>query len=208
MTKPTAILLLLIALVYAQQGSLQVTPLNPVLFSLSNYRINYYTVRQLPSTATFLLDFTNTYIVVPNAVLNITGSVGNTPVSNASGTCSSNRCTLRLNNAVLANGNLTFIIDSLQNPYFTMNQTLTTLITFNSTYSENLAWTILASSYTPMAITLNSMSQSNYGVGNRDVTYTFNLSLPMTPANPQLTITFPTQVGIGNLQSTLTFYNK
>ncbi len=59
-----------------------------------------------------------------------------------------------------------------------------------------------------MAITLNSMSQSNYGVGNRDVTYTFNLSLPMTPANPQLTITFPSQVGVGNLQSSLTFYSK
>ena len=135
MINQTAILLLLVTLAHTQQGSLQVTPLNPVLSSFTNYQINYYTVRQLPATATFLLDFTNTYIVVPNAALNVTGSVGNTPVSNASGTCSSNRCTLRLNNVVLTNGNLTFRIGNLQNPFFTMNQTLTTLITFNSTYS-------------------------------------------------------------------------
>jgi len=135
MIKQTALLLLLLALACAQQGSLQVTPLNSVLYANSNYQINYYTVRLLPATATFLRDFTNTYVVVPNAVLNITASVGNNPVSNANGTCSSNKCTLKLNNQVAANGNLTFIIGSLQNPYFSMNQTLTTNITFNTSYS-------------------------------------------------------------------------
>lgn len=135
MIKQTALILLLLALAFSQQGSLQVTPLDSVLFAHCNYRINYYTVRTLPSTATFLVDFTNTYIVVPNATLNISASVGSIPVSGANGTCSSNRCTLRLNNLVVANGHLTFIIGSLQNPFFTMNQTLTTNITFNSTYS-------------------------------------------------------------------------
>lgn len=72
-----------------------------------------------------------------------------------------------------------------------MNQPTSTKVTFNSSYQENLNWTIPASYYTPLSITLNSMNQSNYGVGNTGVTYTFNLSLPMTPNNPQLAVTFP-----------------
>ena len=208
MLRQLFLLFLFCSLAVAQQGSLQVTPLNPSLFANSSYQVSYYTFKMLPSTATFLLDFTPTYIVVPNSALNVTASVGNSAVSGATGTCSASRCTLKLNNQVAANSNLSFVIGSLQNPYFLMNQTINTVITFNSSYSENLIWSISASYYTPMSITLNSMSQSNYGVGNQDVTYTFNLSLPMTPVNPQLTITFPTQVGIGNLQSSLTFYNR
>lgn len=52
------------------------------------------------------------------------------------------------------------------------------------------------------------MSQSNYGVGNTDVTYTFNLTVPMTPSNPQLSVTIPSQVDTGNLQTSLSFYNS
>lgn len=208
MIKQAVIFLLLCSLACTQTGSLQVTPLNPVLFASSSYQVTYYTIKTMPSAATFLLDFTNTYIIVPNATLNVTANIGSSPVNGASGSCAGSKCTLRLNNQVSANSNLSFIIGNLQNPYFLSNQTITTTITFNSSYNENIIWTISNSYYTPMAITLNSMSQSNYGVGNQDVTYTFNLSLPMTPANPQLTITFPTQVGIGNLQSTLTFYSK
>ena len=52
------------------------------------------------------------------------------------------------------------------------------------------------------------MTQSNYGVGNTDVTYTFNLTVPMTPANPQLSVTIPNQVETGNLQTSLSFYSS
>lgn len=89
-----------------------------------------------------------------------------------------------------------------------MNQPMTTRVTFNASYQENLSWTIPGSYYTPLPIVLNSMSQSNYGVGNTGVTYTFNLSLPMTPSNPQLAVNFPSQVGIGNLVTTISFYGR
>jgi hypothetical protein len=55
---------------------------------------------------------------------------------------------------------------------------------------------------------INSMKQSDYGVGNTDVTYSFNFTVPMTPNNPQLSITIPSQVGIGNLQTALSFYGS
>jgi len=135
MSKQAAILLLLLTLAAAQQGSLQVTPLNSVLFANSNYQVSYYTFKTLPSSATFLLDFTSTYIVVPNTTLNVTASVGSSSVNGATGTCSSSKCTLKLNNQVAANSNLSFVVGNLQNPYFLMNQTIVTIITFNSSYS-------------------------------------------------------------------------
>lgn len=188
-------------------GSLQVTPNAPVLFASSNYTVNYYTIYALPASASFQLNFSQTYITIPNATLNISAIVQTVPVSGATGSCASNVCTLKLNNPVPASSTMSFTMGMFQNPYFLMNQTISAKVTFNASYSENLTWTIAQSYYTPMAITLNSISQSNYGVGNPNVIYTFNLSLPMTPPNPQLTLTFPSQVGVSNLQTALTFYN-
>lgn len=196
------------ALAVAQTGSLQVLPSNGTLFAQSNYQVTYYTVRNLPATGTFLVDFTNTYITVPNATLNVSATVGSIAVNGATGNCSNQYCTLRLNSAVAAFNNIYFSIGLLTNPYFSMNQTITTQVTFNSSYQESLSWTISASYYTPQPIVLNSMSQSNYGVGNTGVTYTFNLTLPMTSSNPQLAVGFPPEVGIGNLVTTLSFYGR
>lgn len=81
------------------------------------------------------------------------------------------------------------------------------LVYFNASYSESLSWVIDSSYYTPLSIVVNSMTQSNYGVGNTNVIYVFNLTLPMTPENPQLAVTFPSQVGIASLQTTLSYYN-
>ena len=207
MQRVLVILAVLVLALGQATGSLQVTPSAPVLFAFSNYTVSYYTIYAMPSSASFKLDFSQTYILVPNATLNLTASVSSSVVSGATGSCLSNVCTLKLNNAVPIYSNMSFTIGLLQNPYFLMNQTISTKVTFNSSYSENLTWTIAQSYYTPMAITLNSISQSNYGVGNPNVNYTFNLSLPMTPANPQLTLTIPAQVGASNLQTALTFYN-
>lgn len=59
-----------------------------------------------------------------------------------------------------------------------------------------------------MPITLNSMKQSNYGVGNTDVSYTFNFSISMTPTNPQLSIVIPPQITVGVINSALSFYGN
>ncbi len=41
-----------------------------------------------------------------------------------------------------------------------------------------------SSAYTVMPIIVNSITQSNYGVGSQDVTYWLNLSFSYVPKNP------------------------
>lgn len=76
------------SIVLAQTGSLQVRPSNGTLFTQSNYLVTYFPVRNVPASATFQLDFKNTYIVVPNASLNVSATVSGTPVTGATGNCS------------------------------------------------------------------------------------------------------------------------
>jgi hypothetical protein len=200
--------LLLIWLAWSQTGSLQVQPVTRVLSSSSNYTLTYYTFYNLPSGATFLLDFSSTYITVPSATINSSATIQSTPSASSTANCSSSKCTLMLNQAVTAYSSVVFTFGALTNPYFLMNQTIMVTVTFNASYKENLNSTISGTQYTPLTVVLNNMVQSNYGVGNTEVTYTFNLTLPMTPKDPQLAVTLPSQVGIGNLQTTLSFYNR
>ena len=133
----------------------------------------------------------STYITTPEGALTTSATIAGQTVTGATGSCANSKCTLMLNNAASANTNIQITIGQLRNPYFLMQQNITTQVTFNSSYQENSAWSIVSSLYTPMAITANSLTQSNYGVGNTGVTYAFNFSLPMTPANPRLMLTIP-----------------
>jgi hypothetical protein len=200
--------LLLVWLAWSQTGSLQVQPVTSALSASSNYTLTYYTFYNLPSGATFLLDFSSTYITVPSATINSSATIQSTPSASSTANCSSSKCTLMLNQAATAYSSVVFTFGALTNPYFLMNQTIMVTVTFNASYKENLNSTISGTQYTPLTVVLNNMVQSNYGVGNTEVTYTFNLTLPMTPKDPQLAVTLPSQVGIGNLQTTLSFYNR
>ncbi len=135
MNKQLLVLALLITAVLSQMGSLQVKPLTPTLFAKANYQVSYYTVHTLPANAIFLVDLTQTYITVPNGPLNVTATVQNQPVTGATASCENKICTLNLNNAVSAYSNLTITIGSLTNPYFMVNQPVTTKVTFNSSYN-------------------------------------------------------------------------
>jgi hypothetical protein len=201
------LLLFLLTLALAQQGSLQLSPLTATLFTSSSYRLSYYTVHPMPSTAQFLMDFSQTYIEIPNATLNASATVQNAAVVGATAVCASGKCTIQLNNAVGIYNNLTITFGALKNPYFLLSQAITTQVIFNSSYSEYLSWTIPTSMYSPLAISALAMGQSNYGVGNTNVSYTFNLSVPMTPANPQLSVTIPSQVDVGSMTTSLSFYS-
>ena len=204
----TLFLLAFLSLALAQQGSLQVKPLTATLYTSSDYTLSYYTVHPLPSNAEFLLDFTSTYIEVPAGSLNTSATAQNSPVSGATAVCSSKKCTLKINHAVAAFSNLTITFGSLTNPYFLADQPITTQVVFNNSYTEYLNWNIPKLIYTPLSITKNSITQSNYGVGNTNVTYAFNLSLPMTPLNPQLSVTVPAEVDVGSWKTTLSYYNS
>jgi hypothetical protein len=105
-----AIVLLLIVTALAQSGSIQITPSNSILFSSSNYVVSYYTFFNMPSTATFTLNFGSTYITVPNGALNVTALIGTTTVSEATGSCSNSICTLKLNRNLVASNSARFTI--------------------------------------------------------------------------------------------------
>lgn len=134
--KNTILLLIFIVAVLAQMGSLQVTPNSPTLFTNTTYLVSYYTLYNLPASATFFLDFSSTYIGVPNATLNISATTINSATATpATGSCTSSKCTLRLNNNAAANSNIQFNIGNLLNPPFLLAQTTNLKVTFNSTYS-------------------------------------------------------------------------
>ena len=59
-----------------------------------------------------------------------------------------------------------------------------------------------------MAIVSNYFNQSDYGVGNTDVSYFFSFQLPISPPSVQLSLTIPPQVGVGSLQVSLTYYGS
>ena len=200
------LLILLVATSYSQTGSIQVTPITPTLWTQSSYLVSYYTTANMPSTCTFALNFTNTFITLPTGTINTSATVNGAAVTGANGTCSGFICTLRLNRNVAGGSTIRFTIGSFTNPYFLRAQPITANVTFNSSYSESPTWSIPPDMYSPMAITSNSLTQSDYGVGNTNVNYLFNFSVPMSPATVQLSLTMPTQVSVGTLQTSLVYY--
>jgi len=57
-----------------------------------------------------------------------------------------------------------------------------------------------------MPIKMNSYSQSNYGVGNTNITYNFNFAISMAPPEVQFSITIPPQVSVDTIKPVLIFY--
>jgi len=57
-----------------------------------------------------------------------------------------------------------------------------------------------------MQIKMNSYSQSNYGVGNMNITYNFNFSVSMIPPEIQFSVTIPPQVLVDTIKPTMVFY--
>lgn len=198
--------LLLLAGAAAQTGSIQLTPTTSTLWAQSSYQVSYYTFYNMPSTSTFALNFSNTYITVPNGTINISAVISGVSVASPSASCSGAICTLRLNKVAAANTNIKITIGSFVNPYFLRSQPITANVTFNASYTEYPTWTIPSDMYTPMPITSNSLTQSDYGVGNTGVNYLFNFSVPMSPASVQLSLTIPSQVSVETLQTSLVYY--
>jgi hypothetical protein len=138
MTVKTFLLIVLLLVSACSQtgtGSLQVTPNTPTLFTNTTYLVSYYTLYNLPPSATFFIDFSSSYIGVPNATLNISSTINSLPANGATGSCLASKCTLRLNNNAAPNSNIQFIIGNLLNPPFLMQQTTNFKVTFNATYS-------------------------------------------------------------------------
>lgn len=57
-----------------------------------------------------------------------------------------------------------------------------------------------------MPVTVNSITQSDFGVGSQDVTYTMNVSFSYVPKDPEISIEIPSEVAYLTLDTELTFY--
>jgi hypothetical protein len=176
---------------FSQGGSIQIVPTNPTLLASTTYSVSYYTIYNMPAATTFTLDFTSTSISIPSATLNVTATLNDITQSAATATCANMKCTLKLNVFASATSRIVFQIGNFMNPYFINSQVVQYRIVFNASYNEMAMFTITSSQYNPIKMGVGSYSQSNYGVGNTNVSYTFNLTVPMTPAYPQLAITIP-----------------
>ena len=129
------LLFFLLALAASQQGSLKVMPTTTTLFTASTYTFSYYTGLPMPSTTTITLDFSNTYIEVPDAVMNATGAIQGAQISGVTAVCASLKCTLKMNSAVNQFQNMTITFGLLTNPYFRNKQMISCQVQFNSSYT-------------------------------------------------------------------------
>lgn len=59
---------------------------------------------------------------------------------------------------------------------------------FAANSNETQTVSLSSSIYMPMPVTVNSVTQSDYGVGSNEVTYTFNVSFSYIPTNPEISI--------------------
>lgn len=70
-------------------------------------------------------------------------------------------------------------------------QNVAVFIYFTSSISYNYSTNISSNTYVPMPMTVNKLTQSDYGVGYTPVSYTFNISLSYISKNMQMQVMLP-----------------
>ena len=82
-------------------------------------------------------------------------------------------------------------IQNVTNPMFIYQQVLNVMVYFTASVSFSFSIIIPANTYQTMSMNVNSIKQSDYGVGYTPVSYTFNISLLYISKNMQMQITIP-----------------
>lgn len=184
-------LLILAILVLIQPSSPQtiptIVPDNPLLNGQANYILNYFVSKQLLTNSSyFQVNFSQADIVVPNAKLNVTVTANGNIISsgNTSVSCSTGVCTIKLGTTINNNTNLAINFGLMRNPKYTASQKISVLIYYSNTINETQGISVSSTVYLPMPVIINSISQSDFGVGSLNVSYTFNLSFSYIPSNP------------------------
>ena len=141
------ILLCLLIVAWSQSGSINVKPVDPTLFASTSYTVSFYTFNNMFSGSAINLNFTATYITVPNGALNVTATINGTAVTGGtppSANCTNSICTLKMNRAISAGQGTTiaFVIGNLVNPFFQRSQSITANVTFSGSYFETPSWVI------------------------------------------------------------------
>ena len=69
--------------------------------------------------------------------------------------------------------------------------------------------TISSLVFSANAMSLNAFTQSNYGVGSTNVTYTFNFSVGrFIPSQPMIQLVYPKEVALSATGFSLVFYGQ
>ena len=195
----------LLCLWAASQSVPTISPLNAVLRADTSYTINYYSFKTLTSGTTyFTVNFNASNIIVPSGNLSCTIRYNGAALSAPSCFCVASLCTFKPNASGPMNTNILISFGGARNPSYLSNQNLPVQIVFSPLVaSENYVVAIPFSAYTPMQIAVDSLSQSDYGVGTYPVTYTFKLTLPSFSRNPQLQVVIPNEVSFNQITSSL-----
>ena len=182
-----ALFIILLALIGPIHSSIPTIALeNNVLNANSNYIMSYYNFRPFQTSSFFQIDFSQSDIAVTDGPLNVTATLNSTAVNQPliQANCTSKVCIIRLGTSFAENTNILISFGRFRNPRFTAAQRITVFVYFGVNSNETQSVSISASAYLPMPVTVNSITQSDFGVGSQDVTYTMNVSFSYIPKDP------------------------
>lgn len=168
----------------------QLSVSNPTLGLVTTYKLNYYPQNNLTTSTTFTVNFSQSSLKVPDGINNCTIRLAGVNTLAPYCQCSNRVCTFKPMTAS-APQVVDIEIQNVTNPFYLSQQNLTVFIYFTSTVSFNYSLGIPSNTYTPMPMTINKLTQSDYGVGNTPVSYTFNISLMYISKNMQMQILIP-----------------
>ena len=190
---------------------MRIQPVNATLGASTPYILNYFSSKQIKSTTKFTVDFSSSNIdVTPGNIaceIKLNNVAVPSPICNCSKSAGVKKCDMMANQSATYNTKVEINFGGLTNPFYLSTEYLPVSIYFSpSIQSESYTVTVLNMFYQPMPITVNSFSQSEYGVGSTPVSYTFNLSLHYISENFQMQIQIPSQVSYNTITSELSFY--
>jgi hypothetical protein len=170
--------------------------------------MSYYSNNSIDNFTTFTVNFSQSYIQVFNDT-SCAIVVGNVSAVSPYCSCSGSVCTFKPNVIANASKPISIIIKNIRNPFFIAPQILNITITFSTYIEKHPVVTIPPNNYVPMPIIVNSVSQSDDGVGSTPVTYTLNISLLYISQNMQMQVLIPPEVSSSSTITTyLEFYSN
>ena len=200
----SVLLILILALLGSVESSIPTIAFeNNVLNTQTNYIMSYYNFRPFQTSSFFQIDFTQSDVVVSDGPLNVSATLNNTVVNQTliQANCTSRICIIRLRSSFAENNNIVMSFGQFRNPKYTASQKITVFVYFGVNSNETQTVSISASAYLPMPVTVNSITQSDFGVGSQDVTYIMNVSFSYVPKDPEISIEIPLEVTYINLDT-------
>jgi hypothetical protein len=200
------LLLVLVVVLCNSQLAPQFSVSNPVLSSVTSYKLNYYSSNSLTTSTSFNVNFNQSYLRIPDGINNCTIKIGSIIAPSPICNCTSRACTFR---PMMTSDPRTVEIEiqNITNPTFIFQQVLNVMVYFTASVSFTFSVIIPPNTYQTMPININSIKQSDYGVGYTPVSYAFNISLSYISKNMQMLVTIPSEITYSSISSDLSFYN-